>query len=238
MAENLHTKEDLRQRQSLPLEAKISMTQLRIRQWHNYWCGDVCVSFSGGKDSTVLLHLVRQMYPDVKAIFVNTGLEYPEIQQFVRTFDNVDIVRPEMRFDEVISKYGYPLISKEVAEAIYYARRIRSQTSNVERERERETKARFIDTSGSKSRRTLLHGQWVEADRQTDRQTDSGTNVRNVPSTKQTTTTAYKRDELENKRTQNDTKCRGGGTGFNRRTGSTIRKERDGDTNSTDSKPG
>jgi len=201
MAENLHTKEDLRQRQALPLEAKISMTQLRIRQWYNYWCGDVCVSFSGGKDSTVLLHLVRQMYPDVKAIFVNTGLEYPEIQQFVRTFDNVDIVRPEMRFDEVISKYGYPLISKEVAEAIYYARRIRSQT------------------------------------RQTDRRTDSGTNVRNIPPTKQTATTAYKRDELANKRTQNDTKCRGG-TGFNRRTGTTIRAEQDGDTNSTDSEPG
>lgn len=137
MAENLHTKEDLRQRQALPLEAKISMTQLRIRQWYNYWYGDVCVSFSGGKDSTVLLHLVRQMYPDVKAIFVNTGLEYPEIQSFVKTFDNVEIVRPAMRFDEVISKYGYPLISKEVAEAIYYARRIRSQTVQVERERER-----------------------------------------------------------------------------------------------------
>jgi hypothetical protein len=43
-----------------------------------------------------------------------------------------------MRFDEVISTYGYPLISKEVAEAIYYARRIRSQDVNVERERERE----------------------------------------------------------------------------------------------------
>lgn len=126
MAENLHTKEDLRQRQALPLEAKISMTHLRIRQWYNYWCGDVCVSFSGGKDSTVLLHLVRQMYPDVKAIFVNTGLEYPEIQQFVRTFDNVDIVRPDMRFDEVISKYGYPLISKEVSQTIYEARRYKA----------------------------------------------------------------------------------------------------------------
>ena len=96
------------------------------------------VSFSGGKDSTVLLHVVRSIYPHVKAVFSNTGLEYPEIQRHVMSIENVDIVRPSMRFDEVISTYGYPLIGKEVAEAIYYARRIRSQSGNVERERERE----------------------------------------------------------------------------------------------------
>lgn len=36
----------------------------------------------------------------------------------------MDIITPEMRFDKVILTYGYPLISKEVSEAIYYARRI------------------------------------------------------------------------------------------------------------------
>ena len=91
------------------------------------------MSFSGGKDSTVLLHIARQMYPDIPAVFSNTGLEYPEIQRFVKSFDNVDIVTPSMNFGEVISTYGYPLIGKEVAEAIYYARRIRPP----ERERER-----------------------------------------------------------------------------------------------------
>ena len=73
------------------------------------------------------------MYPDIPAVFSNTGLEYPEIQRFVKSFDNVDIVTPSMNFGEVISTYGYPLIGKEVAEAIYYARRIRPS----ERERER-----------------------------------------------------------------------------------------------------
>jgi hypothetical protein len=93
------------------------------------------VSFSGGKDSTVLLHIARQIYPGIPAVFSNTGLEYPEIQKFVKSFDNVDIVTPAMNFAQVISVYGYPLIGKEVADAIYYARRIRSQSSNVERER-------------------------------------------------------------------------------------------------------
>ena len=42
---------------ALPLEAKIVKTQLRIREWYEHWAGNVYVSFSGGKDSTVLLHI-------------------------------------------------------------------------------------------------------------------------------------------------------------------------------------
>lgn len=129
---NRHSKDDLRQMQSLPLEAKIIMTERRIRDWIDYWNGDVYVSFSGGKDSTVLKHIVDQMGYDIPAVFVNTGLEYPEIQNFVREIkagkydcfnSNIEIIRPEMRFDEVVQKYGYPVISKEVAHAVYYARK-------------------------------------------------------------------------------------------------------------------
>lgn len=70
-----------------------------------------------------MLHLVRQLYPDIEAVFVDTGLEYPEIRTFIKQFDNVTILRPKMQFNEVITKYGYPLISKEVAQAIGEARR-------------------------------------------------------------------------------------------------------------------
>lgn len=118
----IHTKGDLQQMQSLPLSAKILMTKRRIRDWYDYWDGQVYVSFSGGKDSTVLLHLAREVYPDIEAVFVNTGLEYPEIQSFVKTFDNVTILRPKMRFDEVIKKYGYPIISKDISMTIHYAK--------------------------------------------------------------------------------------------------------------------
>ena len=136
MENAVHDAERLKELQSLPLERKIQISQTRIIEWYQHWNGNVVVSFSGGKDSTVLLHLVRSIYPEVKAVFSNTGLEYPEIQRHVRSIENVDIVVPSMRFDEVISTYGYPLIGKEVAEAIYYARRIRSQSVKVERERE------------------------------------------------------------------------------------------------------
>lgn len=134
--EQVHDAERLKELQALPLDRKIQISQARIIEWYQRWNGNVIVSFSGGKDSTVLLHLVRTIYPDVPAVFSNTGLEYGEIQRFVRSFPNVQIVAPKMRFDQVISKYGYPLIGKEVAEAIYYARRLRSQSIHVERERE------------------------------------------------------------------------------------------------------
>ena len=118
------TKDELRIMQALDLETKIKKTKLRIREWVSYYGKDgVYVSFSGGKDSTVLLHIARQMYPDIEAVFVNTGLEYPEVQSFVKSFDNVTILRPKMRFDEVIKTYGYPFISKEVATKIYYLRK-------------------------------------------------------------------------------------------------------------------
>lgn len=118
-----HTIGDLRQYQSLPLSAKIIMTQRRIRAWYDYWDGQVYVSFSGGKDSTVLLHLVRELYPDVEAVFVDTGLEYPEIRQFVKTFDNVTILRPKVSFVDVIKNFGYPLISKNVSGTVDQARK-------------------------------------------------------------------------------------------------------------------
>ena len=81
---NKHSSYDLKQMQAVPLEQKIAMTKRRIREWYDYWDGMVYVSFSGGKDSTVLKHIVDSMHLDVPAVFVNTGLEYPEIQKFVR----------------------------------------------------------------------------------------------------------------------------------------------------------
>ena len=118
------TREELKFLQALPLEVKILKTKARIREWITHFGVDgVYVSFSGGKDSTVLLDLVRQEYPTVQAVFADTGLEYPEIRDFVKGYENVVWVKPKMRFDEVIKKYGYPIISKEVARGIDYGKK-------------------------------------------------------------------------------------------------------------------
>jgi len=114
-----HIQGALEQRQSLPLKAKIAMAKRRIKEWYHHYDGDVFVSFSGGKDSTVLLHLARTMYPDIKAMFLDTGVEYPEIRTFVRTWSNVDWVRPKKRFHQVVKDHGYPVVSKRVAQYIH-----------------------------------------------------------------------------------------------------------------------
>lgn len=121
--ENKHTVEDLKIMQAWSLERKIQVTQTRIIEWYQKNKGNVYVSFSGGKDSTVLLDLVRRIYPEVPAVFIDTGLEYPELREFVKTIPNVIWLKPEMNFRRVIETYGYPLISKEVSQKIYTARR-------------------------------------------------------------------------------------------------------------------
>ena len=119
-----HEMWELQQMQALPLSLKVRLTQQRIRDWVNEFGRDgVYVSFSGGKDSTVLLHIAREMYPNIKAVFVDTGLEFPEIRQFVKSWDNVDWVKPKMNFKQVIEKYGYPMISKETSECVWGARK-------------------------------------------------------------------------------------------------------------------
>lgn len=114
--ENKHTMTDLYQMQSLPLSAKIRMTQNRINAWVDEFGEDgVYVSFSGGKDSTVLLDIVRKDYPNIEAVFVNTGLEQPSVRNFAIRQNNVTEIRPSINFRYVICKYGYPVISKEVS---------------------------------------------------------------------------------------------------------------------------
>lgn len=109
--------------QGWSLERKIRVTQTRIMEWYMKHGGQVFVSFSGGKDSTVLLDLARRVYPDIPAVYVDTGLEYPELRDFVKTKDNVNWLRPKYPFSQIIEKYGYPVISKEVSDYVDGARK-------------------------------------------------------------------------------------------------------------------
>lgn len=117
-----HEAYELKQMQSLPLKYKKLMSRQRIQDWYEYWDGNVYVSRSGGTDSDVLGHMVEEMYPDVPHVFVNTGLEHDSVR--IHGEDVADIVlRPQMNFADVITKYGYPIISKEVAQTLYEVQR-------------------------------------------------------------------------------------------------------------------
>ena len=118
-------------RQALPLEQKVEMSMERIREWYEAFDGNVAVSYSGGKDSEVLLWLVRRIFPDVPAVFCNTGLEYPEILGRVRKTENVVTMRPRIPFHHVIRDYGWPVISKKAARGINILRNPTGNNQNI-----------------------------------------------------------------------------------------------------------
>lgn len=124
--ENKHTMSDLYQMQSLPLSAKISMTARRINEWVNEFGEDgVYLSFSGGKDSTVLGHIIREVcgYKNIPFVFVDVPTQYPELKQFAQTFDNLVILKSKISFAQVCEKYGFPMFSKEISECIADSRK-------------------------------------------------------------------------------------------------------------------
>lgn len=121
-----HTIQELYSMQAAPLSTKVRMTASRIRAWVNEYGEDgVYLSFSGGKDSTVLAHIIREVcgYKNIPFVFADVPTQYPELKQFAMTFDNIVILKPKISFAQVCEKYGFPMISKEVAECVYGARK-------------------------------------------------------------------------------------------------------------------
>lgn len=118
--------------QSLPLDIKISKTKLRIQEWvEEFGLDGVYVAYSGGKDSEVLLDICRSLYPNIKAVFSNTGQEFPEtIKQVImrkKQGYNIDVICPKMKFKDVVEKYGYPVVSKEQSQYISQYRNAKSE---------------------------------------------------------------------------------------------------------------
>jgi 3'-phosphoadenosine 5'-phosphosulfate sulfotransferase (PAPS reductase)/FAD synthetase len=107
-----------------PLDLKIRMAKARIRAAISKYGENNCyVSFSGGKDSTVLSHLVLSMGYNLDHVYSNTRLEYPECVKFSNSWCKKHKVKlitvlPEVIPTELWSKYGYPMFSKDAAEIL------------------------------------------------------------------------------------------------------------------------
>jgi 3'-phosphoadenosine 5'-phosphosulfate sulfotransferase (PAPS reductase)/FAD synthetase len=122
------TYKDLKIRQGWTLEQKIDHTIGAIEDFLSKTDGKGYISFSGGKDSTVLLDIARRFVKqDLPAVFSNTGNEFPEIVQFVHSFNDITIIHPKIRIPDVLVKYGFPLVSKEQSQYIRQARNTASE---------------------------------------------------------------------------------------------------------------
>lgn len=77
------------------------------------------LSFSGGKDSTILHHLIDMALPNnqIPRVFINTGIEYNAIVKFVKDLAEKDnrfvIITPKLNIKQMLEKVGYPFKSKE-----------------------------------------------------------------------------------------------------------------------------
>jgi len=120
MSENVHTLAELRQMQAYPLDVKVGLTFNRIRGWLQQH--DAFVSFSGGKDSSVLLHIARQVDPRIPAVFLNTRTEHKSLRDVVRDADNVTTIYPDITFAEAVEQCGWCVPYKDVAHKVFSAR--------------------------------------------------------------------------------------------------------------------
>lgn len=79
---------ELIEHQAWPLEQKIDRALEWIGKGFAVSKYSQAIAFSGGKDSTVLAHLILTHFPERRpfCIFGNTGVEYPESLRFARRF--------------------------------------------------------------------------------------------------------------------------------------------------------
>jgi len=75
----------------------------------------LAVSCSFGSCSIVVLHMALQVKPDIKVVFNNTGVEYPETYAYrtlLKEEWNLNLIetKPEKSFWECVEEYGFPLI--------------------------------------------------------------------------------------------------------------------------------
>ena len=86
---------------------------------NKYGIDNFYLSFSGGKDSTVLHHLLDMALPNNKIprVYIDTGIEYQMIRDFVLDLQKEDkrivIIKPSKPIKQTLETYGYPFKSKE-----------------------------------------------------------------------------------------------------------------------------
>lgn len=121
-------KSTLKLRQKLDLDSKIIIAKKAIDSFIDTMGEDnVYIAYSGGKDSTVLAHLIYSMGYEIDLVFSNTRNEFKSIIEQVNYMKNngykVKQILPKLTPKQVIEKYGYPVVSKQVSSAVYYGKK-------------------------------------------------------------------------------------------------------------------
>jgi 3'-phosphoadenosine 5'-phosphosulfate sulfotransferase (PAPS reductase)/FAD synthetase len=118
---------------NLTFEQKIIAAENVIHKAYEKENGNLFISFSGGKDSTILRHIALKLYPNLKVVFSNTTNELAEVLKYIKTFPNIITVTPNLNFKEVVQKHGFPLVSKEVSQKVNDLKRTNGKITRLTR---------------------------------------------------------------------------------------------------------
>lgn len=151
----------LKELQEESLNMKIQLTIAKVMEFWLNTNHNCYLSYSGGADSTVLLDIItRYVEPmldcKIKKVFDDTGLEDPSVKQMAISQQDICVVRPNMSFLEVLTKIGYPIISKEVSECIVQARKA---LDNPNRERDIYRLEKMLGTAKKKDGTKSLYNK-------------------------------------------------------------------------------
>lgn len=88
----------------------------KIRAAWNDAKGKMFVSYSGGRDSDVLKHLIERSGVPAEIIFFDTGIELDAIYDHIKSQDDIKWLKPRKPFGQIIKQYGKPFRSKYKSE--------------------------------------------------------------------------------------------------------------------------
>jgi 3'-phosphoadenosine 5'-phosphosulfate sulfotransferase (PAPS reductase)/FAD synthetase len=129
------TPQELQLRLAWSLDMKTEWACKVLSEFIIHMRGKVYLSFSGGKDSQIVEEILNRIwdgslkhltpnwerlvkYDKPVKCYSNTGLEFPEIVDHVKKFDNVTVVKPLMGFTRVVKEFGFAIGSKKTARMI------------------------------------------------------------------------------------------------------------------------
>jgi 3'-phosphoadenosine 5'-phosphosulfate sulfotransferase (PAPS reductase)/FAD synthetase len=162
----LVSRDELKRRQELPLQEKISWALGRYIEYYEiYHKQGVYISFSGGKDSQVLCDMIDRLhdgemdaylhfsdlymknYLKINSknkppkVFCDTGLEFPEIRKHVKSFNNVVWLKPKQLWTDVVLNIGFLIGSKKTSRML----------QDIRNPKETNQKSRTLYLTGIKS---------------------------------------------------------------------------------------
>jgi len=106
-----HRRELINMRHTMPYERrlKFAMRNIEIALNSSYRSR---IAVSGGIDSVVMMHMIRQVKP-IRAVWINTGIEYPETVEYMKSVPDLDVISPERTYWNIADEFGFPEESRK-----------------------------------------------------------------------------------------------------------------------------